>query len=358
MRYLLLLLVLVASCDPKKEPEFPKGTPVFSVQGTIGTDAISFAAGDADYAMETGFGLDPFQMYVFNGQLVSNCTGCGSLSISIRNYKPGFPVHPDSIDLQDFYVFYNKAVPYDNYYQTSFFVYPTPPEIGWSFGNNRYSASFTPTIREYTPGVFPVTCTGVFSATCFSELQQSVYINPNRLNKVSYFKVNHVNNRTVLLNTIPVDQNATVTWDFGDGRSGKGSIVTHEYANKGQYRVCMEYRTATDTFNLCQNVNTLDETKCLVNYNYITEFIRDSNQVSKVVIEWRSPDGRKFSSENTPQPSQSRFHILDRSAYEINAAGNRTRKFVFSADCIVSDGNTSLPLKIERGVFAYAIPNP
>ena len=46
----------------------------------------------------------------------------------------------------------------------------------------------------------------------------------------------------------------TITWDFGDGNTGAGTVIQHTYPGPGTYSACMTYINGVDTCNYCTNI--------------------------------------------------------------------------------------------------------
>ncbi len=366
MRLLVLVLLVAATmilsnCKPKDEPKEEIGNPVFRVEGSIDGGAFSLAAGFNDYFMFTSYSQDQFGVYQFVGNMApQNCPQCpGSFKITIRNYKHQQPVHADSIDRPGDYPYFDNQQPIEQYYELACRATPYgngSANVSWDFGNGKFSTSYNPTVRFYKEGIYPVFCSAVFPNGCFSVLSQPIYLTPTRVGKTIDFNLNHIDSQTVLLNSIPVNQQAQVKWDFGDGNTGNGTIVHHTYTNKGLYKVCMEYIAGTDTIQFCKNVNTLNFTDCKSNFYFDSKFVSDSFQYSKVTVEWIGTDGSVYSSANTEQPSSSVFTIFEAANYEPNSAGNKTRKYRFNLNCKASNGVNTIDFKNINGWFGYAYP--
>ncbi len=357
----ILILIWVTACKRGEEPIEQIGTPVFSMAGTIDGANVNLTAGINNYFLFTQYTFDPRGVGIFNGTLAPQpCANCGpSLSIDIRNYTKGIPVIPDSIDHQPNYFFYNSGKDIESYYQLSCVAQPSgsgTPLISWDFGNNRYSGETNPVVKFDQPGLYTVVGAAVFPSNCFSVLSQPIYLTPTRVGKYTNFTVNYPDTHTLLFNSLPVDAAAHVTWDFGDGQQTTGSIVSHTYANRGLYKVRMEYQKGNDTMVFCKNVNTLDFASCKHNYDYRTAFIVDSLHLSHVVIKWRDANGTVYSSAGLEQPSSSYFTITEASEYIPNELGNPTRKYSFELTCRATNGIRTIELKKVKGVMGYAYP--
>ncbi|MES2558894.1 MAG: PKD domain-containing protein [Bacteroidota bacterium] len=357
----IFTLACIGSCKEKDTPVEDAGIPVFSISGTANNAPVSISAGVNNFYMSTAFDKTTNNLYIFKGELKrNNCIGCGpALSISFRNYTTSAAFTIDSSITTGDYPYFDQRNPIETYYRLHCYSSASgigAPAISWDFGNNRFSTDPNPVLTFPVAGVYPITCTAVFPASCFSELKQPVHLTPSRVGKTTDFTVNYPDTHTLLFNSIPVDPNALVSWDFGDGKTAQGAIVKHSYSTGAMYKVCMQYIKGTDTMSLCKNVNTLDITKCKANFSFLSAFIIDSLHLSHVVVEWKDANGILYSSGNTTQTTASNFKVMEVGEYERNELGQKTRKIKVLFTCSVSDGTNTLELKNVSGTFAVAYP--
>jgi PKD repeat protein len=357
----ILYLIQLGSCKPKDEPQEQIGIPVFSMNGFANDAAISIVAGVDGYFMNTDFNQTPNGVFTFNGKLSQqSCTSCRpELAISFTNYTVQTPFNIDSSLLVKTYPFYNQQQPVLRYYELQCTALPFGigvPIIGWDFGNAKFSSDQNVTTTFKQDGIYSINCSAVFPNGCFSILTQPVYLTPTRVGKQTDFTINYIDSQTLLFNSIPVNKNAIVTWDFGDSKVGEGSIVPHSYNSKGLYKVCMTYINGQDTMQFCKNVNTLNVTSCKSNFNFSSKLIIDSFQFSTVNIEWKDETGKQFSSGLVDQPSESKFQVLQVSPFLLNEKGQKTKQLSIQFTCLVSDGNQIIELKNMKGVIAIAYP--
>lgn len=358
---ILIAIGLLASCKRGDEPVEQTGTPVFNINATVNGLPVNLTAGVNDYFLFTDYHFDSRDVAHFKGTLAPKaCDGCGpALTIEIRNYRKGMPIQIDSIDHQPKYAFYNAQKDIESYYQLSCLAQANgigTPVISWNFGNNRFSGETNPTVKFEQSGVYNVAGAAVFPSNCFSILSQPIYLTPTRVGKNTNFTVNYPDTHTLLFNSLPVNPNAKVTWDFGDGQQGIGTIVSHTYAGRGLYRVCMEYQEGNDTLAFCKNVNTLDFNSCMFNYDYRTAYIVDSLHLSHVVVKWRDANGNVYSSDGVEQPEDSYFKITGADEYLLNDQQHATRKYTFELSCKAGKGNQTIHINKIKGVFGYAYP--
>lgn len=357
----ILSLVSFGGCKEKETPPDITALPVFTISGLVNNVPLNLNAGVNGYYMSTSFDMAANNIYIFKGELKRNdCNGCGpSLSVYFRNYTSNPLFTMDSAIVKGDYPYYDQRNPIETYYKLH--CYSSASGIGnaaisWNFGNNRFSTESNPIVAFPVAGIYPITCTAVFPGGCFSELNQPVFLTPTRVGKTTDFTVNYPDTFTLLFNSIPVDPNAKVSWDFGDGQTAQGPIVQHTYTSGAMYKVCMEVIKGPDTMQLCKNVNTLDITKCKNNFSFNSELITDSLHLSHVVVEWKDANGIVYSSGNTAQNTASSFKVIAVGEYDKNELGQKTRKITALFNCSVSNGTSTIELKNVTGTFAVAYP--
>lgn len=358
---LLILLIGLGGCGKPNDPPVTNTSPVFKMQGTVDGTPFTFSGGVDDYYMFTQTKQLEFGLNTLVGKLAKkNCPEtCGpSLKIYFRNYTLNNTFQTDSLFQKGRYVFYNQYNAQHWTYELRIRQRSTgsgSPQFGWDFGNNRFSSDAEPTVIFSDEGIYPITCVSVYTS-CFSNLVQQVYLTPTRVGKHTDFSVNHIDTFELLFNSIPINNNALISWDFGDGSTGTGSIVKHRYTTGGMYKVSMLYINGTDTMLYAQNVNTLDIQKCMTNYQFTTSRQIDSLQLKSVVIEWTDANGMVYSSANTTQDN-SIFEILSIAPFQANANNQQTKLLTISVRCKLSNGSKVLQLNNVTGTFGVAIPS-
>lgn len=360
-RYILYLFILiVASCQPEKEPEDELLTPepVFYARGLVNGEPINLQAGIGNYYMDASVRTDS-GVTVFTGNLQNkDCSSCGpSLRFTMRNYTSGTAYSIDSALQPQLYEYYDPTVTFKTYYDAEFVSQSQgsgSKTSEWDFGNGETFSGDVLKRRFNETGVYTVTHRNVFSSGCNSEIGQQVHI-PSAMNGAYFdFNINYLGDTGILFNTLPVDETADVTWDFGDGTTGTGSITRHDYDTPGTYKVCVLIDQAPDDIRHCKNVNTQNHTACISNFSYKVTTVNDSLQLSNVVVEWRDEGGRLYTSSGLKQPATAAFRIIEKSAYEPNEKGERTMKVKVKFTCQVSDGTRTIELKDIEAVIALA----
>lgn len=359
---LSLLLITLEGCGKQEDPTENKGTPLFAMQGTANGVPFFFEGGESDYYMFTQTQSLDHGMVSIEGKLAKqNCpVTCGpSLKIYFRNYTLNNTFFSDSLFQKGPYSFYNLYNAQNWIYRLRTYQRSTgigAPQFGWDFGQNRFSQDAEPVVLFSAEGIYPIKCSSVFPNSCFSELVQSIYLTPTRVGKHTDFSANHLDTLELLFNSIPVNNNAQVTWDFGDGITATGSIVKHRYLKSGVYKVNMRYISGNDTMDFSQNVKTLDVQKCISNYQFTTSRQIDSLQFKTVVVEWTDKDGNVYSSIHTPQDN-SVFELRAIEAYQPNSSQQQTKRLTLSFRCTLSNGTKTIQLNNVTGTFAVAIPS-
>jgi hypothetical protein len=356
-----VLLCGLSNCGKQEDPVENKGTPLFSMQGTANGAPFLFEGGIDNYYMYTEIQTQDHGVVSMDGKLAKqNCPGtCGpAIRIYFRNYTLDPVFYPDSL-------FYIGKYPYYNLYNAEHYTYELTtrqrstgngtPQYGWDFGQNRFSKDAEPAISFTSEGVYPVSCATIFSS-CVSSLTQNIYLTPTRVGKHTDFSVNHIDTFEMLFNSIPASTSAQVTWDFGDGNTGSGSIIRHRYSTGGVYKVRMLYINGMDTMEFCQQVKTLNIQKCLSNYQFTTSRRIDSLQFKHIVVEWTDANGVVYSSMNTAQDNSS-FDIQKVESYQTNSSGLQTKKMTLAFSCAVSNGTKTIQLNNVKGTFAVAVPS-
>lgn len=359
---IICLWLIWGGCKEQEEPEEQTGSPVFEVTGDMDGNAIKFTGGINNYYMSTDFTTDPYSIYVFGGEFKKdNCEACGpSLKISVRNYTLNYPFTIDSSDIAGDYAYYNTLSAIDTFYKVEYNAFPSGignASMGWDFGNTIFYTGEKTTIRYEDHGIYYISGTASFASNgCSSTLTQPVYLTPTRVGKHTDFNVNYIDSHNLMFNSIPIDNNASVSWNFGDGNTSAGTIVNHQYAASGLYKVCMTYIKGADTMEYCKQVNTLDYIGCKSNFKFKSALLVDSLNLSRVIIDWKDEAGVKYSSADIKQPASSSFKILKATNYSLNEKGQKTRQLSVQFSCIVSNGTSTHELKNMQGTIAVAYP--
>ncbi|MGB1206381.1 MAG: PKD domain-containing protein [Chitinophagales bacterium] len=139
-------------------------------------------------------------------------------------------------------------------------------DIDFGDGSPVNTYGTTPVNHIYSlAGTYTVCAWGFYiinNVECYFQLCETIFIESNPCTNVGFtysanptlYSYDFVANYTGSLTLVSVD------WDFGDGNTGTGSIVTHTYANSGFYSVCATFTLvdsagATYTCVVCYSLN-------------------------------------------------------------------------------------------------------
>lgn len=356
-----IIVILFTACVPKEEPDNEVvGDPVFYVKGTVNGQSITLKAGEQKYYMHTGVLSDTGDLVRFSGVLSQDdCATCGvAFQLLVRNYTNAAVYAIDSAIKQGMYVFYDGLNPVKKYYQADLVAQAfndTNAIHQWTNGNGDVLSGSYVTTRYNQPGVYAVSLQTSYAGGCQASNSLQVSVPSGAKENYEDFKFNHLDSNAVLFNSIPVNNNASVSWDFGDGNVGSGTIAQHHYANPGIYRVCMYYQSQDSvTISHCKNVPTRTAGGCVTNMRYRVREFTDRYQFSGITIKWKDSSGKWYSSDAVAQPSSAYFEILSVEPYEFNSDRLPTQKIKIRASCRVSDGTTILNLEQIEAVVAVA----
>jgi hypothetical protein len=353
------LAVFIQSCTPEDEPgEQIIGAPVFYVKGTVNGKPINIQAGVNRYYMTPLYETDTNGVLVFGAKLAdTTCASCEALTIKVRNYSQDPNYHIDSSFYQGDYDFYNSTAGGNTYYDATFISQSKgngTPTDNWLFGNGQSGKGDTKMVRYNDAGTYDVTLRSEFTG-CEDEITLKVKVPSIYDDQYIDINTNITDDRTVLFNSIPVDANANVTWDFGDGETGQGTIISHTYAAPGVYKVCMMFEKGGNTVQHCIKVDTRTNASCVSNFRYKIKTISDPLQLSGVVVEWKDEDGKVYTSSSLNQKNME-FKVLERSEYIPASGSGKVVKVKVRFSCQVTDGVNTLNLNEVEATLAFSYP--
>ena len=113
----------------------------------------------------------------------------------------------------------------------------------WSYGDGAYGTGQS-TTHFYSQNGTYTACLYVDSAgVCSSTTCQTIVVtnsgNNNGCIANFFWFADSLNNSVYLINNSSGGMLMTYAWDFGDGNTGTGQVVSHNYANYGTYLVCL-----------------------------------------------------------------------------------------------------------------------
>ncbi len=146
----------------------------------------------------------------------------------------------------------------------------------WTFGDGTTSTAWNPVHEYANPGAYYVCLKLQISNTCFSYTCDTVIIQaplPN-CTQQSAFSFTRSNTNSMLYHFTPahVNSNWQYTWTFGDGTGSHDINPSHQYAQPGNYTVCLTvYRNAGCASTTCRPLSATTQVNCnniTVSYNY------------------------------------------------------------------------------------------
>ncbi len=127
---------------------------------------------------------------------------------------------------------------------------------GWDFGDGTTAVGPTATHTYSTPGTYSVALTVTDNEGASTTTTKSVTVKaPNVLPTAHFTGLAHDDLTLDLDGTSSADIDGTIVdyaWDFGDGSSGSGATLTHQYSTSGLYPVTLTVTDsdgATDSFS-------------------------------------------------------------------------------------------------------------
>lgn len=365
IKILIVSLVFIVSCNTKEEPKTYIGNAVFYATGNINNNAFVLEAGNNNFIMETNDEYDTLNIKQYTGSLVKNCNSCNEkLSITFRNYEIGSSANwqVDSVfKVNTWYSFYKDILPPSGYK-----VIFKNESVGignvdykWDFGGGFGNLFANPEFVFNSEGMKNIKLSANFNdANCTSKIENPIYINPNNLNAYIDYKYTNIGNNVFRCEVLNADSNThRFVWQYLNQTNSnpKGKIFElPAFSNEGVYKVdLLAINKATnDTFIVSKNLATAANTDCSANFSYSIVPVRDTLQFNKIIVDYTSPNGTKYSSRNIEQFTG--FYVNEVSSYKEMVPGKKTIKVKVLFTCKVSDGVNIIELKDINAVFAFS----
>ncbi len=137
-----------------------------------------------------------------------------------------------------------KAPSLVNFINTS--VSESPLNYQWDFGDGAQSNSLNPPHTYTTEGTYNITLISSNTSGCADTVLKTISIGTQSVNFI--LPAFGCANEPIIIQDSSTPTPVTGTWDFGDGNTGTGLIVTHVYSLPGNYEVA--YRA---NFNGCSD---------------------------------------------------------------------------------------------------------
>ena len=121
----------------------------------------------------------------------------------------------------------------------------------WNFGDNQTGTGQNASHTYAQPGTYNVTLTVAGAGGCSDDITQTVTVNPS---PTAAFTATTVcqGTPTQFTSTSTGQGITSFQWNFGDGQTGTGQSVTHNYANPGTYNVTLTVQATGG----CSNTTT------------------------------------------------------------------------------------------------------
>jgi PKD repeat protein len=148
----------------------------------------------------------------------------------------------------------------------------------WSFGDGNFSTMSNPTHTYTASGVYTVCLiysVGNSPATfCSDTVCQVVTAQVNQIPcTASFTYTSNPNNTYSFTSTSQAPAGYTYLWSFGNGNTGLGTTVTHNYATNGTYNVCLVILDSLNNMcdSACQTIVVGNvPVTCAADYSFVT----------------------------------------------------------------------------------------
>ena len=149
----------------------------------------------------------------------------------------------------------------------------------WSFGDGSSSTSWNPVHQYAQPGMYYVCLHVQLSPNCVSTFCDTVFIQQSLPNCIqqSNFSFIRATNNTQLFYFTPayIDNSWQYTWTFGDGTGSHARVISHHYAQPGNYTACLTvFRDSNCASTTCRQLTAITQVNCNninVYYTYQTD---------------------------------------------------------------------------------------
>lgn len=341
---LLLISVFALSSCRKKEvlPAETTGEPVFYLRGTFNDLPLEVKAGDEGYYMHTSVYQDENNIYVFKGDLNSDCSaGCGySLSVLFNDTKvsePGAPVDIATALQAGTYNFLSRndypttqvvtftpKTPFEN---NSTYAWQISDSTGVVASSTSYTCAFALKLgRDYTVKYSYEDASGV----CLGS--HSSVIHPGSIFK-TWMTTNKTDNIVSFSAVTDKTGEYSYSWDFGDGSTGLGKTISHTYKSNGKYTVKLSTTDANNNTSVCMYEVNTNPAGC--ENNFISKFspLDFSKILKTITVIVREPSGKLYSSAEVELNGTKSAEVIGVEDYLPNADGKPTKRLHLRLSC-------------------------
>lgn len=167
----------------------------------------------------------------------------------------------------------------------------------WSFGDGQTSTQTNPVHHYSQAGKYEVTLK-VFDNFCKSVvLKDSIEICPDTA-QLGFYTSKQGTSVTFIDTSI--SNGYSFQWNYGDGNTGSGIVTSHQYANAGNYNVCLYVTDSCRIDTLCQTVTVCNDTLTAA-FGHTSSVLNVSfidSSVNATSIIWDFGDGTTDTSSN------------------------------------------------------------
>jgi len=357
--YILILpfcLLVINSCKKNPlPPEQTSGEPVFYFK----CDELGrFDAGVSDYYMNSSHEWND-SVYTYKAELKQNsCNTCSyGISILINDSKVSAPeaaMQPEKGLTVGNYEFNDGNLPPWGYDAAFVSTSSTYSVFTWSYSDgSSLSGPIASDNHFFKAGAASVTLNVVKGAdqdTHFNvfdignSLQSNITVMPLGGNSFRFYA----------LPTLTAG--SQYAWEFGDGFSGAGIMVQHEYAfTPDPYRTAT--LTVTNNTNTCvsyYHVPVLSPSLPVANFTSSFTPVPNTKKLSAITIILTAPDGKVYSSASLDQGSNNKIEIVSVEDYKPNDAKHATKKLKIKFNCMLKNGSEQISLTGGEAVIAVS----
>jgi len=237
-------------------------TPVSSYEVfiTTGDSAINFFYTNVVLTDDNGDFSDQINLpdALTQGEVSVSVISCNEILTESQYYYPGnnelnfdFSIcydpngGNDTIDCQNFFYYDTQEL------TVNFFGMAFPQDDNtiytWEFGDGTAGTGMEVTHEYASEGEYEVTLNTVSGDDCTASSTQTIYFDNGGNDTIDcqnffYYDAQNLNISFFGM-AYPMDNSTTFSWDFGDGSTGTGMEITHEYAEEGEYEVSLNTLT-------------------------------------------------------------------------------------------------------------------
>lgn len=248
-----------------------EGNPVpeHAIYLTFADSISGFSYSNTVYTNEYGNFNDDFEIGdVLSGEMIASTESCNDMITQTQFFNGDnwdllfdFQICTDTIGGGGNDTIVEGCENYFYYYQEGLEVQFFGEAFGegdatftWNFGDGTTGDGMEVTHTYAEEGSYEVSLVTVMGDTCEFISYQTIYVtNDSIISCLNDFNYT-VDNMTLTANGFGLDNSVVVSyeWSFGDGGSAEGEMVSHEYAEAGDYYVTL----TTTTIDTCVAVTT------------------------------------------------------------------------------------------------------